>query len=154
MPFLAKPCAWSVHFFRQGSRFAPINANPAALTARTAGAFPRHEGHLFLLSRSAAHRRKQKPQIQKGVISQMKTATKGPLFPFGQIVATPGEFLARNGCGECGELDEHDRKENQLSLEHGFRILSVYRTLADARLWSSPKPIAPSPRFFFLKSIE
>src|SRR5258708_2068694 len=135
MPFLAKPCAWSVHFFRQGSRFAPINANPAALTARTAGAFPRHEGHLFLLSRSAAHRRKQKPQIQKGVISQMKTATKGPLFPFGQIVATPGEFLARNGSGEWGELDEHDRKENQLSLEHGFRILSVYRTLADARLW-------------------
>jgi hypothetical protein len=152
MPFLAKPCAWSVHFFRQGSRFAPINANPAALTARTAGAFPRHEGHLFLLSRSAAHRRKQKPQIQKGVISQMKTATKGPLFPFGQIVATPGEFLARNGSGE-NSTNTTARKINSVSnmVSEFSASIAHWRTLG---FGSSPKPIAPSPRFFFLKSIE
>jgi hypothetical protein len=78
----------------------------------------------------------------------MQTTTKAPLFPFGQIVATPGalaalekagqqpgEFLARHGSGDWGELDEHDRKENQLSLERGFRLLSSYRTNAKERLW-------------------
>ena len=66
----------------------------------------------------------------------MQTTTKAPLFQFGQIVATPGalaarekagqqpgEFLARHGSGDSGDLDEHDRKENQLSLERGFRLL-------------------------------
>jgi len=75
----------------------------------------------------------------------MQNATKAVLFPFGQIVATPGalaalekagqqpcEFLARHGHGDWGELGEEDRKENQLSLERGFRLLSSYRTLANA----------------------
>ena len=78
----------------------------------------------------------------------MPTTTKAPLFPFGHLVATPGalaalekagqqpgEFLARHSRGEWGDLDEHDRKENQLSLERGFRILSSYRTNANERLW-------------------
>lgn len=73
---------------------------------------------------------------------------KAPLFPFGHIVATPGalaalqeagqlpgEFLARHAAGDWGELDEDDRRENQVSLEGGFRLLSVYRTLANSRLW-------------------
>jgi pilus assembly protein CpaF len=74
----------------------------------------------------------------------MQTTTKAPLFPFGQIVATPGalaalekagqqpgEFLARHGSGDWGDLDEQDRKENQLSLERGFRLLSSYFTNAN-----------------------
>lgn len=78
----------------------------------------------------------------------MQTTTKAPLFPFGQIVATPGalaalekagqqpgEFLTRHGSGDWGELDEHDRKENQLSLEHGFRLLSSYFTNAKEKIW-------------------
>ena len=75
------------------------------------------------------------------------TPTK-PLFPLGQIVATPGalaaleksgqtpaEFLARHTKGEWGELSEEDRKENQFSLQRGFRLLSSYRTHAGDRLW-------------------
>jgi hypothetical protein len=78
----------------------------------------------------------------------MQTTTKAPLFPFGQIVATPGalaalekagqqpgEFLARHGSGDWGDLDEHDRKENQLSLERGFRLLSSYFTNANEKIW-------------------
>jgi hypothetical protein len=78
----------------------------------------------------------------------MQTTTKASLFPFGQIVATPralavlekagqqpGEFLARHGSGDWGDLDEHDHRENQLSLERGFRLLSCYRTAANERLW-------------------
>jgi hypothetical protein len=38
------------------------------------------------------------------------------------------EFLARHVHGDRGELDEEDRKKNQLSLKRGFRLLSSYRT--------------------------
>jgi pilus assembly protein CpaF len=62
----------------------------------------------------------------------------------GQLVATPGaltalektgqnamEFLSRHVTGDWGDIPEEDRKENQYSLEHGFRLLSSYRTHAD-----------------------
>ena len=71
------------------------------------------------------------------------------LFPLGQIVATPGaidaltqakqsphEFLNRHVIGDWGaELSEEDRAENQYSLQHGFRIVSSYRTAAGVKLW-------------------
>jgi hypothetical protein len=79
----------------------------------------------------------------------MQQTRQQPLFSLGQLVATPGalaalekagqtplEFLARHVRGDWGELTEEDRKENQLSLERGFRLLSSYRTNAgDAKLW-------------------
>jgi hypothetical protein len=79
----------------------------------------------------------------------MQQVTKPPLFPLGQVVATPGalaalekagqgpqEFLSRHVQGDWGDLDDEDRKENQLSLERGFRLLSSYRTNADdAKVW-------------------
>ena len=60
-------------------------------------------------------------------------------LPLGKIVATPGAlkllleagedplcYLARHASGDLGNLDEYDRKENELSLEHGWRIVSSY----------------------------
>jgi len=32
-------------------------------------------------------------------------------------------------------LSDEDRKENDYSLEHGFRLLSAYRTHAGDKLW-------------------
>lgn len=32
-------------------------------------------------------------------------------------------------------MDEHDRRENELSLEHGWRILSAYRLSNGTRFW-------------------
>ena len=72
-----------------------------------------------------------------------------PLFSLGQIVSTPGaldalaranqqphNFLNRHAAGDWGsELSEEDKAENEYSLEHGFRILSSYRTAAGDRLW-------------------
>lgn len=71
-----------------------------------------------------------------------------PLFPLGQIVATPGalralqraeqapaEFLARHRRGDWGELNDEDKAENDFSVQHGFRILSVYTTSAGDKLW-------------------
>jgi hypothetical protein len=62
----------------------------------------------------------------------------GPL-PLGRLVATPGalqvlaeaeedplRYLARHASGDWGDLDEDDRRENELSLRHDWRILSSY----------------------------
>ena len=71
-----------------------------------------------------------------------------PLFPLGQVVAIPGAlalleangmdplaFLIRHVCGDWGDLDEHDRRENELSLREGFRLLSAYNLPNAERLW-------------------
>jgi len=41
----------------------------------------------------------------------------------------------RHARGDWGELGEEDQRENQLSLEQGFRLLSVYSTVAGDRLF-------------------
>ena len=71
----------------------------------------------------------------------MQQTKQQPLFPLGQIVATPGALTALEKAGQTptefltrhvrGEVCEEDRKENQLSLERGFRLLSSYRTNAN-----------------------
>jgi hypothetical protein len=78
----------------------------------------------------------------------MQQTERKPLFDLGQLVATPGalaaleksgqsptDFLSRHVTGDWGELSEDDRKENQFSLEKGFRLLSSYRTNAGDRVW-------------------
>ena len=72
----------------------------------------------------------------------------GPLFPLGQVVMTPGAmaafeasgddplaFLFRHVSGDWGDVDEHDRHENELSLREGFRLLSVYSLSNGERIW-------------------
>ena len=69
-------------------------------------------------------------------------------FPLGRVLATPGalealekagqqprEFLDRHSQGDWGELDSHDVRENEISLQSGFRLLSSYTTAAGDRLW-------------------
>lgn len=66
----------------------------------------------------------------------------------GQIVSTPGalaaldesgehpsEILSQHACGNWGDLCEDDRKENEFSLAHGFRVLSSYKLRNGANLW-------------------
>jgi hypothetical protein len=70
------------------------------------------------------------------------------LFPLGQTVATPGAlealasagetplpYLARHVAGDWGELDEHDKEENESALKDGLRILSAYRLPDGTRIW-------------------
>ncbi len=69
-------------------------------------------------------------------------------FTLGQLVMTPGVFKAiaqagqdpmgfilRHATGDWGELGEEDKAENELSLAHGFRLLSAYRTTKGVKLW-------------------
>jgi hypothetical protein len=78
----------------------------------------------------------------------MQQTRRQPLFSLGQLVATPGalaalekagqgsmEFLSRHVQGDWGDLCEEDRRENQFSLDRGFRLLSSYRTDADVKLY-------------------
>ena len=71
-----------------------------------------------------------------------------PLFTLGQVVATPGalatieksgqqpgDFLSRHVSGDWGEVPPEDIKENELSLQHGFRLLSAYHTSVGDMLW-------------------
>ena len=71
-----------------------------------------------------------------------------PLFPLGQIVATPGalktlkeagqdpaELLSRHVAGDWGDLVEEDKKENELSVEKGFRIFSAYELANGEKVW-------------------
>jgi hypothetical protein len=63
----------------------------------------------------------------------------GPL-PLGRVLATPGaikllhevgehpfDYLARHATGDWGDLCEDDRRKNELSLKHGWRVLSSYQ---------------------------
>jgi len=47
----------------------------------------------------------------------------------------PAAFLARHGIGDWGDLDEEDRRENETSVIHGFRILSAYRLTTGVKIW-------------------
>jgi hypothetical protein len=91
---------------------------------------------------------RSKTQIHKKESSEMQQTERKPLFDLGQLVATPGalaaleksgqspmDFLSRHVTGDWGEIPDEDRKENQFSLEKGFRLLSSYRTTANDVVW-------------------
>jgi hypothetical protein len=69
-------------------------------------------------------------------------------FPLGQVVGTPGAlqalaeagetpdaFLKRHLVGDWGELDAHDRAENDRSVATGCRLLSAYKLRTGETLW-------------------
>lgn len=67
-------------------------------------------------------------------------------FKLGRIVSTPNALnhltydeilsgLMRHVTGDWGDVDEHDRQENELSLQKGSRLLSVYHSDARVKFW-------------------
>lgn len=80
----------------------------------------------------------------------MSTAQPSPSknrsFKLGQVVITPNaqntvpagdvqKALQRHAAGDWGDVDEHDRQENELSLKEGFRLLSVYHAQDGTKFW-------------------
>jgi len=72
----------------------------------------------------------------------------GIKFEPGQIVATPGAleafrasgeeplpFLQRHLAGDWGDVDADDRRENELSLQNGWRLLSAYTLSNGTKIW-------------------
>ena len=67
-------------------------------------------------------------------------------FPLGHLVITSNAASAlrredvvagirRHVTGDWGEVDEHDRQENETSLREGYRLLSAYRDSGGTRFW-------------------
>jgi hypothetical protein len=69
-------------------------------------------------------------------------------FHPGHIVATPGaldalsasgedvlDYLERHLAGDWGDISPEDIRENELSLQHGWRLLSVYTLSDGTRIW-------------------
>ena len=74
------------------------------------------------------------------------TALPFARFRLGHIVATPNALsrltqedifrgIQRHQAGDWGDVDEHDRQENELSLKQGFRLLSVYHAADGTKFW-------------------
>lgn len=75
-------------------------------------------------------------------------AERKPLFPLGQIVATPGalaelgkaqvapsDLLDRHVHGDFGQLCSEDVEANEQSLKDGSRLLSSYRLPTGVKVW-------------------
>ena len=71
-----------------------------------------------------------------------------PRFLLGQLVATPSALsilvslrvspwalLNRHVQGDWGDLDEHDRREDERALIEGTRLLSAYSLASGTRIW-------------------
>jgi len=67
-------------------------------------------------------------------------------FNLGRIVITPAALesipaddicnsINRHVCGDWGDLDANDRKENEVVLHTGARLLSVYNTASGAKCY-------------------
>ena len=62
-------------------------------------------------------------------------ATPGALRALEGASENPGSFIRRHVIGDWGELDEEDRRENELSVARGFRLLSSYTLSSGTKLW-------------------
>jgi hypothetical protein len=71
---------------------------------------------------------------------------RAPL-PLGQVVATPGAlkllseigedpfgYIARHAAGDWGELCAFDRRQNEIALREGYRVLSSY-SVGEKSVW-------------------
>ena len=71
---------------------------------------------------------------------------RAPL-PLGKVVATPGAlkllsdieedpfgYIARHAAGDWGNLCAFDRRQNEIALREGYRVLSSYDVSAE-RVW-------------------
>ena len=76
-----------------------------------------------------------------------------PLFPLGRVVMAPSlqarlrdaspdrweaevvGLISRHMSGDWGDLDEEDKRENNLALSRGLRILSAYETSSGLKIW-------------------
>ena len=65
-------------------------------------------------------------------------------FNLGYVVMTAGAaalevdfipYLARHAAGDWGELDDFDKRQNDLAVKQGLRILSAYNTYEGIRIW-------------------
>src|SRR5436190_15825810 len=82
---------------------------------------------------SHSHQRQQ-PRIARFALGQtyITPGAQDALMAAGQ---TEIQFLRRHASGDWSELSTLDAKENERSVQNGFRIRSAYSTAAGASIW-------------------
>jgi hypothetical protein len=74
------------------------------------------------------------------------TPASSARFSLGTVVATPGvletisrrelmEALQRHAQGDWGDVDEHDRRQNEQALREELRLFSVYHGADGEKFW-------------------
>jgi hypothetical protein len=84
----------------------------------------------------------------KGADMNTQAKPPAPLFPLGQVVATPGALAAlaqanqstwtllqRHVRGDWGDISVEDQQENDFSVQQALRILSAYTLSTGVKLW-------------------
>ena len=71
-------------------------------------------------------------RAERGFGLGVVVATPGALELVGPVVA--GGLLGRHAAGDWGDLDAHDRRQNERALRTGTRLFSAYETSA-GRVW-------------------
>ena len=61
-------------------------------------------------------------------------ATTGALKVLAESGEDPLSLLSRHASGDWGEIDKHDRRENERSLKNGWRVLSSY-PVGERKVW-------------------
>ncbi len=61
--------------------------------------------------------------------------TSGVAAAFEEAHEQPFGYIRRHSIGDWGELDEHDRQENEFSLTRNLRLLSAYTLSSGTRIW-------------------
>lgn len=82
----------------------------------------------------------------------MTLMSNAPRFALGQIVATPGALelleqagfsalalVSRHVHGDWGDCCDEDKATNELSVQQGMRVMSVYRLVDAERLLQTPQ---------------
>ena len=62
-------------------------------------------------------------------------ATPAALALLGDCGKAPSEYLHRHLSGDWGDLDAHDRRENERALKTGARLFSSYAVGPENKLW-------------------
>ena len=70
----------------------------------------------------------------KGEVSQI-VGTPGAVDALIEANQDPAELLHRHLTGDWGDLEDEDKKENELSVKEGFRILSAYKLDTGVKFW-------------------
>ena len=77
----------------------------------------------------------RRPSERDSVLSGLVVATPGVLEAFRASGDDPIGYLVRHIAGDWGDVDEHDRRENELSLQHGWHLLSAYTLSTGVKIW-------------------
>ncbi len=79
----------------------------------------------------AKHFMPPQPKFNPGTI----VATPGALEAIRKAGDIPAPFIEKHLSGDWGDVDDHDRQENEISLTQGFRLLSSYNLKNGTKIW-------------------